>query len=334
MWPLKTVRDSSNAPPSESDIYDRAKKDACAEVDGVFAHHLGSLAKLRAKHPLNNSDLLSGKVTSKVASRAAEDIAQLHQKIRHLISRIAEGVSHARYHPAEEELQQSATGLNEKTRAKELLTADRAKYSSCQECNLVVEVLSHLHAGITHKLASADQQPDARQQRWLLLSNAVLVYEIADFTIGFLNEFLIRGTEQIETVYKEFNRKKSKDLAEVQQLRQQAAGKGVDPGVREKTLESIRYREEALDFVTAEWEQYLEENGRLQQEVAELRKHLPNLELIRANAKNQIDVLETISLLPTVKEGVSALRDAIGSVEKMKLIPLSTDRVKKLLGLR
>lgn len=112
-----------------------------------------------------------------------------------------------------------------------------------------------------------------------------------------------------------------------------ASGPGVDESVRLATLEDITLRKKAIATINEEWNKLLSENNNLQKEVNVVKGNLPTLQVIRANAKNQIKVLEAIKVLQIVKNSLGALQGAFKAIGDIKLVSLSPDRIRRLLGI-
>jgi hypothetical protein len=60
---------------------------------------------------------------------------------------------------------------------------------------------------------------------------------------------------------------------------------------------------------------------------------IPNLELIRDNAKNQLNVLQLVAMVSILKKDLFQFKTALVKLEEMKLVSLSPDRVRRLIGI-
>jgi hypothetical protein len=67
--------------------------------------------------------------------------------------------------------------------------------------------------------------------------------------------------------------------------------------------------------------------------VEAIMSKLPTLNAIKDNAKGQIKFLQAAAVMNIVKSNLSAVQASISSLEGLKLVSLSPDRVRLLLGI-
>jgi len=158
-----------------------------------------------------------------------------------------------------------------------------------------------------------------------------MLYELADYVIGFVENFTPGGLQDLESLHQEALRRVETTREAQQRLREQAEREGIDVAVRDGILRDVKQREEALITFQEEWGRYLADVKQLYSPLAEVRGKIPNLELIRENARIQIEVLEMVSMLRFLKESSSSIRATVDILKGFQLVPLTASRVRRLL---
>ena len=70
-----------------------------------------------------------------------------------------------------------------------------------------------------------------------------------------------------------------------------------------------------------------------QEETKAVEERLPSLRLIRDNAKAQINTLEAVAVLQIARKNIRTIEATIEKLGRIELASLSSDRVKRLLGI-
>lgn len=88
---------------------------------------------------------------------------------------------------------------------------------------------------------------DAKHERDLVLANAILVYELNDFLINYIERFEIDGLDQLSSIEAEMKSKISSLREEQQSLQKRAKGEGItDDRVRMQILQNVKNRLNAI----------------------------------------------------------------------------------------
>lgn len=149
--------------------------------------------------------------------------------------------------------------------------------------------------------------------------------------IDFVENFTPGGLQDLEDLHREALRRVETTRKAQDRLSEQAKRDGIDPGVRDGILRDVKQREEALTVFQEEWSRYIAEAKQLYSPVAEVRTKIPNLEMIRENARIHIEVLEMVSMLRFLKESTNSIRAAADILKGFQLAPLDATRVRRLL---
>jgi hypothetical protein len=87
-----------------------------------------------------------------------------------------------------------------------------------------------------------------------------------------------------------------------------------------------------LDFFRIEWDRYIADTKQFYNRVEDVQNKIPTLELIRENARIQLDVLELVAMLRFLRQNADAVRAAVETLQGFRLAPLTPTRVRRLLG--
>ncbi len=223
--------------------------------------------------------------------------------------------------------------LNERTKVKALINADKQVHISYQALKVAIEFFSELNKLIMDKIEDSEKSGNVQMERNLILGNAILVYELTDFVINYIETFEIEGVNEILELYKQESKRLEKLLVEQKGLKEKAQSDEIDPQVKALILSDIKARESSIEIIVNEWRDYVKTIEETQNEAGSVSKKLPTLKLIRDNAKSQISLIEAIAVMQIVKRNLSAIEAAILTLEKIELITLSPTRVRRLLGI-
>jgi hypothetical protein len=311
------------------------KQAGISAVQNIVDKHLGRVMQIREHFPLENIDLLSTTVNRKrgVIGAVADDIAELHGKIRMVIAEVAKAIEDGNYKASEQAIGKLPLGYNDRAKANALIAADKQLLVSFQSLNIAVEIFVDLNKTIVKKLSDVGGPAAPELERNLLLANAILVYELTDFVIGYVEHFELEGVKEIERLRSETKKRLGELRKEHEKVKRDALAKEVEPGVREGTLEDVKAGEETIRLIEQEWDKLVERNGKIKEGVEEVSTNLPTLRLVRDNAKRQINLLEAITVLQIVKRNLANIQTALQALKRLELVSLSPDRVRRLLGI-
>jgi hypothetical protein len=291
---------------------------------------------LRTQYPVSNREVLSDVVPRTCQNLAdarpiVARVSQLLGDLQLIGGRVAENIGDLRYAEAERALAESPAGCSERRRREDLLSADKQCFVSYEKIICAIEAHKDLIKLISDDLERAESDGNSRMSHRLLMDNAIRVYEIYNFAVACLRDFSLRGLDEINEIHAGEKERMEKIRCECRDLRKRAARKDIDAAQRQVILRHVDHQEQAVQTTYDEWELYLSENGPLLKLVEEIRKNVPTLELFRDCAKNQIDVLESLSLLRSMKQLTECLGGSLTLLKQIKLIPLTPERVRRLL---
>jgi hypothetical protein len=278
----------------------------------------------------DDTDLLTARITSNrsLPEELRRSAAHLHNEIRRIVEQVARQIEDARYRKVEMAVSELDTGLRERERAKELVKADKAMHISYETLRLTVEFFGDLNQTVLRRIENESASPE--HQSNMMFGNAIMIYEIADFVIGYIRTF--RLGDEHKVLHADAKERVQTARRRQTELERKLAAPGIDPAVRDQTLEDIRIRTAAFDELDRQWERYMEEIQKLHALVDDVKGRVPTLEIIRENAEIQIMTLQLVAMLRFLQRSTDSIRGALNVLQGLRLAPLSSDRVRALLG--
>lgn len=296
---------------------------------GLLSEHVASVLQTRRDFDTNgDSNLLTCNLgQSGLPADVQVELAALHQRMRSLIARIAQQMQAEAYRGAEAAIAAADLSWSDQKRARDLISADRALQTSYRGLQLTVEYFREFNRDLLRRIENA---ADAGSEAKMMLGNAVLIFEVADFVISFITSFAPSGMSEVERLWRESQRRlESLRLAERRFLEEQQSKPS--SALRDDHIEQSRNRLDAIDLTEREWGGYLQDAKRMHGMVDDVRGQLDSLEAIRDNAARQIAVLQEIALVRMLKENAMAINRTVDALEDFRLAPLAPSRVSRLL---
>jgi len=272
---------------------------------------------------------------SGVPASIHQQISNLQIKFQTIINSVAVKIEDNKYKSAEEAIEdmqrRGRISAAQKNITQQLVSADKKLHISCQSLKVTVDFFTALNE---HMVQEIETCKDSDQEYRLVPGNAILVYELTDFVIKYLQSFETEGISEIYAVKSEIDRKIQKIKTEIEELRNRTQSDKIFPDIKQNILSNVAEREEAVKIITNAWNDYLGEVKTLSDETDSfIGNWLPNLELIRDDAKNQITTLDAVAIVRALKGNLNALKSVGKSLKTIPLVSLSPDRVRRLLGL-
>jgi hypothetical protein len=299
-------------------------------INQTFSEHIRRVSDLRSYHLMDNSSLLSSNISRArdVPVEVRDQVAALHGRIRQIIGQVAQSIESGHYQDTESSVQ-NMPSRSERERAARLVQADKAICVSYETLRLTVDYFSELNG---HVLEQTERERSPQRQSQMMFGNAIMIYELADFMIGFIRGFSPGGLMELEALHAETLERIRRAKAEQKRLEVRAQQDDIEAPARAGVLDNLRQTDAALEVLQQEWQSYVAQTRQLHEQIAEVQDKIPTLELIRDNARLQLDVLELVAMLRFLRQNDEAVRAAVRTLHGLRLVPLTPDRVRRLLG--
>lgn len=325
------AQSSGDAHVYQSDSATQSKRlDGLRAVNQAFSEHIQRISELRSHYAVDTSSLLASNISQvrNVPAGVRDQVASLHGRIRQIIEQVAWSIEKDRYQDADN-LVQDLPSLGERERAATIIQADKEINVAYETLRLTVDYFSELNR---QALERTERELSPKRQRQMMFGNAVMIYELADFVIGFIRVFSPDGLVELDSLQVETLRRIHRAKEEQNRLEARALQDSIDASARAEILASLRQRVAALEILQQEWQFYVTEIKQLDEHVTGVRDKIPTLEIIRENARLQLDVLELVAMHRFLRQNDEAFRTATETLHGFRLVPLSPSRVRRLLG--
>jgi hypothetical protein len=266
-----------------------------------------------------------------VAEEIKRQNVALHKRMRTLIEDVARRIESREYQSVETRIAGASMAARERESAIKLVDAHKQSSISVKALRLTVHIFQQFNRAIVERL-NAGKAEDPSRERELVLANAVLVYEISNFVIRYMEGFRVWGIDEIKNLQKDVNRRFD-EQANVERKLRDDAEKQSDQATWLRTLEQIESREKHAQRVRNEWDAFVNELDGLQSITERLDQRLATLKVIRDNARNQITFVDLLTMTSTVKDAIECLDAAVIDVDGLELVPITEERVERLLSL-
>lgn len=196
---------------------------------------------------------------------------------------------------------------------------------------VAVQLFNYVNDHIIEQLNKAEQDGDTKEARRLVLVNAVLVYELADFAIRYLDQFSIKGIDTIEEVERVIKQKANDIDINCKQL--EATIQGVDfPQESRPSFErDIQNKREIREMMLKEWENYKSQIGTVQSQAADVRKRSRAVLLARKiQAEGNLHVAECSYWIGQAKNALKDIEGLTNDALDLVVAPLTVERVQTL----
>lgn len=320
---------------SPEELLEKAQRDAGYQaLEMRLDDHVETVLGLHQRFSVKNDDLVSSRlaVNKQLSLELRKKTGALGVSMRAVIEAVAQNIENNKYSSFEGTLAEMQLPAHQREWAKQIVSADKRVHVSCQTLKLTVEYFTQLNEAILQKIEAASQQASAQAETKLVLGNALLVYELTDYVIDYIEHFKIVGIDAIRKLHSDALRMIGEMRQDAESLREQVRNPKVSAEVAQQTLANIKDREDSIMVIEQEWQAYLTSIKELENETGAVGERLHDLRVIREDARQQLKLLQAVMMLQILQNNLGALKAAMLTVGQIRLAPLSPDRVRRLLG--
>jgi hypothetical protein len=317
---------------TDDQLFDEVQREAGIQAIQRFTNlHVDDIAYVRERFPVNDLDLLSMRVGSirDIPTDIRKRIAGFQARVRKVIELVASEIEERKYAKTADDISNMEISANEKQRVNALVSAEKKVFISFESLRNTIELLSRVNVFILEKIDESEKSKDEATERKMVLANALLVYELTDYVINYIEAFSFQGVNDIKVIYQ-------KELQKLQDLENQAndlrkrAENATSTQIREATLEYANNIQNSVGVMRQEWSIYLGDMSKLINSVRATRSMVTDLKLMRDSASLQIDFISSALTLGILRKNYLALFDSVRGLERLKLVSMNPDRVRRL----
>ncbi len=316
-------------------LFEDVQRDAGLQaIERVAESHLNEVISIREHYPIDDMDLLTTNISAikDIPQNIRDRMSGFHKRVRVIIEKVAAQIEDRRYRVTEESIKDMKLSVNERSRVFSLIRAEKELQTSYGSLKTTVDVLTHMNDMILRRIEASEKSGDQAAERNLFLANSILVSELTDYVIRYVEDFQIKGVDEIMRIQRS-EMKKLYDLQKTQSELKKRARSSSSPDFQQTTLASISALEESVDVIRQEWESYTEEVRDMQGRIGPIMTRLYDLKILRDLAGMQIRVFEAAAAVGILQRNILALQDAMKGLEKLQLASLTPERVRRLFFL-
>lgn len=299
---------------------------------------------IQEKYAFENREVMSPKLIDNPKLSAGEraTLEELKRNLDKIIHEVAERVEKHRVVSYDDYTKRYELNAYDRLRVNSLVSSVRDINKSIQKIRFAFETFSRCSKFIIIELDECIKIGDYTKSKMFVLGNIMLIYELANYLINFLEKFEIDGIDEIIKLSQKELEKISNNMDKLQDLKEDANSPvidDIDAKVKEQVISNLNDREKALEEFKKQWDKYTEEIKGVQDKVGNLKNQIPTLKLIRDNAENQLDFFEIMKIFgimmiaEAVRKSLDALRIDKLPLDEIELISLPPHKVYTLIGL-
>lgn len=270
---------------------------------------------------LNEEDAQEANLPRRVKSRVATFRRDLREGVVGMVSRIETD----RFDKLERQLSKRSLSPSQLQQSREIQKSVRDILISYHSITQALDVIRHFNQTLLKRIEKAK----GSKKTDLMLFNAILTYEITDMVVELLRNFELNGKEKLECICKavedELNKQQQNDDNLV--VRIEAAGSKI----KQNIFADIEERRRIREIVETKWNQFWARIDGLEQNIQEAGEFIGDLELVRDNARGQIDILQIVGVSQLVQSNLESL-NRLNSVTDIQLAHLTADDVMAMIG--
>ena len=154
---------------------------------------------IQEKYAFSNRDIMSPRLIDnpKLTSEELTSLAELKRKLDNIIQEVAERVEKHRLMSYDDYTQRYDLNAYDQLRVNSLIGSVRDINKSIQKIKFTVENFSRCNKFIINELDECIAKGDFSRSRMFILGNMLLIYELSNYLINFLEKFKLEGVDDI-----------------------------------------------------------------------------------------------------------------------------------------
>jgi hypothetical protein len=269
------------------------------------------------------------KLPSALAKGVEERIIAYQGKVGQLINWMAATIEYYDYLDREHAAQ-ALRAASTRDFAVALISAEKAMNVSARSFRLLSEVLVDFNREILQRLPSAEGD----EEREILFSNAILVYETLDFMVRYLEDYQVNGLPELEQLAADVRRRTSSTLADIAKQREDTQALQISEDQKSRFFKEQEDHEAAIKIIQTEWDRFMGEKHDLATSIrSQVANWLAILKVRRAGARTRIEVLGLAAVTRLIRESITDMEQAVLESANLDLAPLTVTRMHRLVGL-
>jgi hypothetical protein len=322
----------------ENELFNKEREVFLSQGTALIEKELASQAEyvttLRQSFELKNIDLLSKNIIIKkdINNEIKSKIKEYSLNLRKILIATAHFIEKEKFKTVDEAIENLGLARFDKNRLYSLVAAQKAISFSYGTLVTLIEIFRRSNKNILdeiNQLGRANSIDERLDKTALYLKNAIIVYELASFVVDQLSAFGLEGVAELDAIKKDVFSDIDKGRKDDESLTSRLQGSTLE----KNTLQEIEQRERIRLRIQEKWDNMMKSIGGQQAKAGEAKGFLSDLEIVRDNAKNRIDILNIASTTILVENSINLIGDLAANINDWVLPPLDERTACELLGL-
>ncbi len=274
----------------------------------------------------NNSDILAASLAmnSSLPKRVRKKSDKIRNNIRSIIIGTSINTQTSLFEKSLKKIENLGLSPAQQNRYGSITNCHKELYSQYDSLRIGLEITQKLNEEVLVKI---NKSSDHGAKIGLMLLNSIIVYEMSDALIWIINNFKSSARFDLEEIHNEV----------IGELKDQGVwdldlAKRADVVGNTDIVEMTKERQRIRGLVEEKWSDVWAKFDKIEITINEAKnKSIQDLELIRDNAKGQMDIIEQIAILKVIKDNLDSFQRLFDDT-KIELSPLSSEDVCALLG--
>jgi len=288
---------------------------------------------IQSTHRVKNKELLSCKLTlnQAIPGKLKDEVEALRYKVQAVIKAVALEIEKEGYETIEESLKSRKLVGDVKERANKIAEGQFDLQVSYNSISIALRLLCNINKELLVEIEGLSGKD--KKQTELLLMNSILVIEIVDAIINFLETFKLQGLDKIGSVCNEIMSDLNENEKNDQEFKMKLNDElEVDAHLKVRSLEDIELRDKYRRILRTRWEHFLRSARKAEDNVALFKAKINDLVILRTNAENQLGLLQIVAITGAMEENVRAVQGLL-DIKEIELKRLTPTVLYDLLGI-
>lgn len=270
---------------------------------------IASIIKYNRSHHLTVSQLLSFKTiqSESVPMEVRKKIADYKYRLKCIISGIAAKVEEIKYKELDKSIGELSLMNTERQKVMAIYSSEKKVSLSFQTLSVVLELFTRANNILKERIEDPNGAP-AFKEISFRLQNSILVFELLNFTINFIEKFRLQG-------HKEMTKVKSSVFEDIKSIEDRIKTEmennldKVSDITRMSVEEDISSYRQILRMMKSGWGKIDDEINRLYKSTEEYKSILDDLRMYRSSVGINIDVIALTAITRIVDKNVQLIKD-------------------------
>jgi hypothetical protein len=325
---LRTAVTTGAAP--EAVVYSTA---ANVAIDMFSNYYQGVETAVKEKGNLQTKLSLNLISQENIPEKIKRNIAKMRFCIQKAILATAEYIEMREFASLKEVIDEGQDS-DEQTKRKSLVNAQYCLHVSYRSLAISLQLFSAINQELLKRIAGEkSSRPDVAHR--FLITNAVFVYEIADFITTFLRAFELQGIPELQRLHRENMIEIENARGQIEEIRQLIGERANSNTVLnlEKERSSLDEKSAAIATVETVWSQLQRKIEDAQSGSQTFRGYIADFDIIKRNAALNLSILTLMAVTKMVSENVEKMQQMMLQVEKLQLPSITADDVRRFFNL-